>query len=97
MFRFLRSLLLTMVLSAFAAASLLIWLSPDPLYTVQEWMAAGRYHDIDDIIRDIGQKHGIDPTLIKAVVWRESAFHADKVGTSGERGLMQVTELAARD
>jgi len=35
--------------------------------------------------------------LIKAVIWRESAFRPDKVGKNGERGLMQVMEGAAGD
>ncbi len=35
--------------------------------------------------------------LVKAVVWRESRFDAQKFGSAGERGLMQVTERAARN
>jgi soluble lytic murein transglycosylase len=35
--------------------------------------------------------------LVKAVVWRESRFQADMKGRNGERGLMQVSEVAARD
>ena len=33
--------------------------------------------------------------LIKAVIWRESAFRPDKLGKHGERGLMQITAAAA--
>jgi soluble lytic murein transglycosylase len=35
--------------------------------------------------------------LVKAVVWRESRFDAQKFGTAGERGLMQVSEKAAAE
>ena len=35
--------------------------------------------------------------LIKAVVWRESRFDPQKYGTSGERGLMQVSGRAAAE
>ena len=35
--------------------------------------------------------------LLKAVIWRESAFQSDMVGKDGERGLMQVMEGAAKD
>jgi soluble lytic murein transglycosylase len=35
--------------------------------------------------------------LVKAVVWRESRFDPHKVGTAGERGLMQVSERAANE
>lgn len=80
-----------------AAAALALWRSPDPLYTLDSWRAGGRFSDYDVLIEDLGHKHGLDPLLIKAVVWRESAFQAAKVGTRGERGLMQVGEGAARD
>ena len=42
MFRFIRTLLLVAIFAAFTAAGLLLWLSPDPMYTAQEWMALGR-------------------------------------------------------
>jgi soluble lytic murein transglycosylase len=35
--------------------------------------------------------------LVKALVWRESRFDRDKVGTAGERGLMQVSPKAANE
>jgi len=97
MFGFLKRFLFFVVLAAFVAASLLLWRSPDPLYTLATWRALGRFSDYDTLILDTGAKQGVDPMLIKAVIWRESAFHPDKVGTRGERGLMQVGEGAARD
>ena len=39
----------------------------------------------------------LDPMLVKAVVWRESRFDPQKFGAAGERGLMQVSEIAARE
>ena len=45
----------------------------------------------------VGREYDLDPRLIKAVVWRESRFQADMIGRNGERGLMQVSEVAARD
>lgn len=97
MWRFLRGLLYTLVFSAFTAACVVLWLSADPLYTVQEWTTGARFWQYDAIIADVAKKHAIDPVLLKALVWRESAFQSDKVGASGERGLMQVGEAAARD
>ncbi|HYR57062.1 MAG TPA: lytic transglycosylase domain-containing protein [Chthoniobacteraceae bacterium] len=94
---FLKRLIFVIALAAFAAASLLLWRSPDPLYTLDSWRAAGRFSDYDPLITDIAHKHGVDPMLLKAVIWRESAFHPDMVGTHGERGLMQVGEGAAHD
>jgi soluble lytic murein transglycosylase len=97
MFRFLRKLVLVLIGAAIVAAGLLIWLSPDPLYAAQELTALGRYSGYDDLIVASAKKHGVDVSLVKAMVWRESAFHGDKVGASGERGLMQVGEAAASE
>jgi soluble lytic murein transglycosylase len=94
---FLKRFLFVLVLSALTASGLLLWRSPDPLYTLDSWRAAGRFSDYDALIADTAQKRGIDPMLLKALIWRESAFHPEMVGTRGERGLMQVGEGAARD
>ena len=90
-------LLLILLLSAFTGAGLIVGFSPDPLYTAADWLSLGRYHRYDAEIGDVARKHGVDPLLIKAVVWRESQFHPNKTGSSGERGLMQVGEGAAGD
>ena len=90
MLGFLKRLIFVLVLAAFTAASLLLWRSPDPLYTFDSWRAFGRFADYDLLIADTARKHDIDPMLVKAVIWRESGFHPDKMGTRGERGLMQV-------
>ncbi|MEA3211671.1 MAG: soluble lytic murein transglycosylase [Chthoniobacter sp.] len=94
---FLKRFLVLLALAACTAGAILLWCSPDPLYTVQAWSCGSRFWDYDTLITDMARKHGLDPMLIKALVWRESAFQADKVGTSGERGLMQVGEAAAKD
>jgi len=97
MFRFFRNLLLMLTFAALTAVSVLLWTSTDPLYTVQEWVNLGRFSAYDDIIREQSLRRGLDPLLVKAIVWRESAFDPDKVGTSRERGLMQVGEAAGQD
>ena len=79
------------------AATVVLWLSPDPLYHAREFIGSGRYHAYDGLIHEAAARYNVDPLLIKAIVWRESAFHPEKVGSSGERGLMQVTEAAATD
>lgn len=96
-FRFLVNLLLVLALAALAASGLHIGTSPDPLYSAQELMACGRYSGYDGLIAEAARKSGVDAALVKAVVWRESAFHPDKMGAAGERGLMQVGEAAATD
>lgn len=97
MIRFFKALIYTLLFAAFTAAGLVLWLSPDPLYTVQEWTAGQRYWAYDRLIHDMSRKHRLDPLLLKALVWRESGFQPEKVGNAGERGLMQVGEAAARD
>jgi soluble lytic murein transglycosylase len=97
MSRVIKRLILTLLLGALAAATLLLWLSTDPRYTLQSWLAGGRYYEYDDLITGTARKYRIEPTLLKAIVWRESGFQRHKVGTSGERGLMQVGEAAAQD
>lgn len=41
--------------------------------------------------------HDLDPALVRAVVWKESRFNPDSVGTKGEIGLMQITSGAVQD
>src|SRR3954451_3933485 len=97
MVRFL--LKLTICLGLAIAAGLVFLSVPagDVVYTAYEWLSPARFHQFDNIIRAVAAEHGIDPMLVKAVVWRESRFDPRKVGSAGERGLMQVSERAARE
>ena len=80
-----------------AAAAALVLLEKDPAYRLSEWFSLGRHCAYDDAIASAAARHGVDPLLVKAVIWQESRFHPDKLGSHGERGLMQVTEPAAAD
>lgn len=71
--------------------------SGDVVYTVYEWVSPARFQQYDQLIRTVAAAHELDPMLVKAIVWRESTFDPRKVGTSGERGLMQVSEIAAAE
>ena len=51
----------------------------------------------DGVILTAAAKHGVDPALIKAVVWRESWFNPRATGSSGEVGLMQIMKDTAKD
>ena len=88
---------MALLCAANVAFAVVLWRSPDPGYRVQEMVALGRYSEHDKLIASVAEKYGVDPLLVKSVVWRESRFTTTKVGTSGERGLMQVGEAAARD
>ena len=48
-------------------------------------------------IRAAAKRYGVDPMLVKAVVWRESRFNSEARGTSGEIGLMQIREIPAQE
>jgi soluble lytic murein transglycosylase len=74
-----------------------LWLSPDPAYALLERIHSRRYAEYDPLFEAAGKKYGVDPMLVKAIAWKESAFDTRKVGRSGERGLMQVGEAAAKD
>jgi soluble lytic murein transglycosylase len=80
-----------------AAAAAFVLLEKDPAYRITEILAAGRFDAFADEIASASQRHGVDPLLVKAVIWQESRFHPHKKGAHGERGLMQVTEPAAQD
>ena len=57
-----------------------------------------KYHRYDSLIEAAGRRNGVDPALLKAVIWRESRFDRHAKGTKGEVGLMQImVQFAAKD
>lgn len=82
---------------ALAAGAFAVLADPDPFYRVSEILSLGRYRAHDREIANAARRHGVDPLLVKAVIWQESRFDGTKLGSHGERGLMQVTEPAAQD
>ena len=54
-------------------------------------------HSQDEPIRIAAKRYGIEPALVKAVVWRESHFHPRARGRAGEIGLMQLREVPAQE
>jgi len=51
----------------------------------------------NSLIGECARRHGVAPSLVKAVIWQESRFLADTVGGKGEAGLMQLMEGAVTD
>jgi soluble lytic murein transglycosylase len=49
----------------------------------------------DREVRAAARLYGVDPALIKAVIWKESTFNPSARGKVGEIGLMQLREPAA--
>jgi soluble lytic murein transglycosylase len=95
MIRFAFKFTLCVLLALAAGFVYLAVRSGDPTYTIYEWMSPARFQQQDRLIRAVASAQGVDPMLVKAVVWRESRVDPQKVGTAGERGLMQVSEKAA--
>jgi soluble lytic murein transglycosylase len=95
--RFSRNLILILLLAVAVGGGIVLATSRDPFYTLQEWVGWARFHRYDALINRVAVKNNIDPMLLKAVIWRESAFDPEKQGREGERGLMQVSEGAASD
>jgi soluble lytic murein transglycosylase len=97
MLRFLLKLIICLALAIAAGLILLAARSGDVIYTAYEWISPARFHQFDNLIRTEAAAHELDPMLMKAVVWQESRFDPRKIGSAGERGLMQVSERAARE
>jgi soluble lytic murein transglycosylase len=66
-------------------------------YFVDRWRRAHLESSQDKNILAASRKHGVDPALIKAVVWRESRFKPRARGSKGETGLMQIMEITGRE
>jgi soluble lytic murein transglycosylase len=62
------------------------------------WWAGTRHERQAEVhIAAASRRYGVEPALVKAVVWRESRFRPGARGKAGELGLMQVGALAARE
>lgn len=47
--------------------------------------------DLQDIIIDVSETHGVDPALVLAVIEKESGYNPDASGDNGKsQGLMQI-------
>lgn len=80
-----RLLIFTVIVAALAAVS---------LWWKSEHDQAVRY---DHYIEEAAQKYNVHPELIRAVIWKESAFDERATGFAQERGLMQVTPMAGQE
>ncbi|MDB4793640.1 lytic transglycosylase domain-containing protein [Methylacidiphilales bacterium] len=55
-----------------------------------------RENAYDPIVASVARSTGVDPFLIRALIWRESRFQPETHGAADERGLMQVTPEVGR-
>lgn len=75
---------------------LILWVILDG-WLVRWWVGQRREQRAEPYILAAARQYGVDPALVKAVVWRESRFRAEARGKVGELGLMQVGELAGEE
>jgi len=67
------------------------------LIAIYLWWNGRLEQSQDDPIRLAARRYGVDPALVKAIVWRESHFNPSVHGRAQELGLMQIREEAAQE
>lgn len=74
---------------------LLVFLAGGPAayWWWQGWLERSQ----DGPIRVAARRYGVEPALVKAIVWRESHFHPRARGRAQEIGLMQLRDAAAQE
>jgi len=61
------------------------------------WRSNRLEHSQDAPINTAAKRYGVEPALVKAIVWRESRFNSSVRGRAQEIGLMQIQEIAAQE
>jgi soluble lytic murein transglycosylase-like protein len=51
---------------------------------------------LDRIIFEVGEKQGVDPRFIHAVIWQESRYQTKALSHAGAQGLMQLIPATAK-
>jgi len=54
-------------------------------------------HRYDKLIVEVAGRHDLDPALVKAMVYEESFFNPQAESSQNAVGLMQITEIAAKE
>lgn len=70
--------------------------SPDTSLSISADMPTSGDPKLDEIILEAGQKEGVDPRFIHAVIWQESKYKVSARSHAGAQGLMQLMPATAK-
>ena len=70
--------------------------SPDTSLSISADMPTSGDPKLDEIILEAGQKEGVDPRFIHAVIWQESKYKVAARSHAGAQGLMQLMPATAK-
>lgn len=70
--------------------------SPDTTLRIPADMPTSGDPALDRIIFEAGQKEGVDPRFIHAVIWQESKYKVEARSHAGAQGLMQLMPATAK-
>ncbi|HEY7914260.1 MAG TPA: lytic transglycosylase domain-containing protein [Blastocatellia bacterium] len=54
-------------------------------------------HRYDELIASTARQHGLDPALVKAIIYEESFFRSNAQSSQNAVGLMQVTPIVVKE
>ena len=70
--------------------------SPDTTLRIPADIPTSGDPALDKIIYEAGEKEGVDPRFIHAVIWQESKYKVDARSHAGAQGLMQLMPATAK-
>src|SRR4029078_721968 len=70
--------------------------SPDKTFRIPADIPTSGDPKLDRIIYEAGQKEGVDPRLIHAVIWQESKYKVEARSHAGAQGWMQLMPATAK-
>ena len=70
--------------------------SPETKFRIPKDIPTSGDPQLDRIIFEAGQKQGIDPRFLHAVIWQESKYNVTARSHAGAQGLMQLMPATAK-
>jgi len=70
--------------------------SPDKTFRIPADIPTSGDPKLDRIIYEAGEKEGVDPRFIHAVIWQESKYKVEARSHAGAQGLMQLMPATAK-